>query len=302
MARRPRIDVIVQTSLTLVDSDAAPTQVLTLLAKAYEAKGVDPVLAAEYADDQLSVALIRLQERADELQSEGRSSTWIFNPSDPTYIQGSCYVMEKLDEPETIAAKKRLHHLWKSADVISGLNPLDFERLCTLVLIEIGVSDVFLTARRADQGIDFFGRLSVRSKLAELSGYPPLLDKLTMWVIGQAKQFETSQVATFDLRELVGSIELARAKAYGLEGDRYPMLDMKVADPVIALFFTSGQVSREARILARSSGVLMIDGEAMAHLLAHANVGFHEDGTFDEKLFAAAVKEVVVQQTSSSAG
>lgn len=111
-----------------------------------------------------------------------------------------------------------------------------------------------------------------------------------MWVVGQAKQFNRSQVATFDLRELVGSIQLARAKAYGLDQDRYPTLDIKVADPVIALFFTSGQVSKEARILARKSGVIAVDGELLAHLLSWARIGFDADDVFDPSLFLEEVR------------
>jgi hypothetical protein len=100
-----------------------------------------------------------------------------------------------------------------------------------------------------------------------------------------------SQVATFDLRDLVGSIELARAKAYGLEGDRYPELDIKVVDPLIAMFFTSGVASREARILARRSGVLVVDGEVLAHILAWAGVGFDADQHFDNANFTSLIQE-----------
>lgn len=291
--RKPRIDVIVEHVVSVIDIDAPPTSILVLLSQAYEAKGVaDPVEAREYAEESRTVALTRLERMAEQRQADGRSSPWDFNPSDPSHLQGSCYVMELLDDAETVAAKDRLRQTWTSTSVIAGLHPLDFERLCILVLQALGATDIFLTPRRADQGIDFFGKLPVRSQLADIAGYPPVLDMLTVWLIGQAKQFSTSQVATFDLRELVGSIELARSKAYGLAGDRYPDLDLKVADPVIALFFTSGQVSREARILARRSGVLMVDGEALAHLLAHAQIGFDDDGNFDPVLFRDLVQAV----------
>ena len=290
MMRKPRIDSVLELVVATMAVDAGPKRVLNLLTEAYVAKGVPELEALEYADQSEAPAIERLQRIADERAQDGRTITWQFNPSDPSHIQGACYVMS-LDAPVVVAAKQRLKQLWESLEVISGLDPLDFERLCLVVLSLMGVHNVTLTPRRADQGIDFFGRLSVKSELASIAGYPPVLDMLTMWVVGQAKQFQTSQVATFDLRELVGSIELARAKAYGLAGDRYPHLDMKVADPVIALFFTSGQVSREARILARRSGVIAIDGELLAHLLSWGSVGFNTQQSFDRELFLEAVAE-----------
>jgi hypothetical protein len=148
--RKPRIDVVIDRLIACIEVDAPPRPITRLLRDTYVSLGVEEVSAGEYADQVQSAALTRLENLRAEPESDGRTSTWQFNPSDGGHIQGSCYIMEALDGPEVVAAKGRRKQIWASLEVISDLDPLDFEALCRVVLDRVGVHDIELTPRRAD--------------------------------------------------------------------------------------------------------------------------------------------------------
>ncbi|MFD5975214.1 restriction endonuclease [Streptomyces bacillaris] len=177
-----------------------------------------------------------------------------------------------VDDEDTASRKRRRSITHGLASAIGQLEPTEFEKLCVIALESLGAYEVKLTPYRADQGIDFYGRLRIGSALADIAGYPPVFDKFCVWVIGQAKHFEATQVATFDLRELVGSVQLARSGEYGSVNDRYPDMKIRSCDPIFSLFMTSGTISREAWTLCRNSGVIAIDGDSFSHILSETTI------------------------------
>lgn len=108
---------------------------------------------------------------------------------------------------------------------------------------------------------------------------------LDVWMVGQAKHYQKTQVSTPDLRELVGSVQLARAKAFADGGAALQGLDLKVCDPVFYLFFTTGTISRDGYKLLDASGMISMNGAQIAAFLADNDIGVVQ-GVFDT---AAAV-------------
>lgn len=107
------------------------------------------------------------------------------------------------------------------------------------VLKLIGARNIKLTKETRDEGIDFYGRLLVADLIKPSSAFRfrPFESFLEIWLVGQAKHYRAIKVATPDLRELVGSVELASSCAFAdLDPDKYPDLRIRVADPVFMLF------------------------------------------------------------------
>lgn len=287
-SRKPSIGKALAEMTSAIGVDDSPERLRTLLADAYVRLGVRDIQAAEVADREFKPARARLQRMAEEYIRDGRSSTWTFSDDDPESIQGVAFTLASDDEA-MIVSKKRLGARASAVAAMASLTPTQFENLCKLVLEQMGVEDQGITPYRSDQGIDFYGRLRTSSPLLDVPLYPPVLRNLRMWLIGQAKHYQDGQVATFELRDLVGATALARAKAYSLAGDRYPALEILPADPVISIFLTSGRISSEARMLGRRSGVILMDGDAIVHLLTHAGIGFDAEDRFDPALFGSVI-------------
>ena len=108
---------------------------------------------------------------------------------------------------------------------------------------------------------------------------------MKVWLVGQAKHYDASQVSTKDIRELVGSVSLARTKTYAGSKDPLARLQMRSCDPVVYLFFTTGRISRDARDLLQKAGVVGMDGGQLAIFLADCGVGLDEEGHFCREEF-----------------
>jgi hypothetical protein len=242
------------------------------------------------ADEKASVWMeeIRLhldRHLADCLQL-GRQPRYAFNSSSGYMIQGACFV-EPLDSPQVRAQKLNRRHWQDYHEALRQLDPRQFEVLCAKVLGLLGVPDPRLTPYQKDQGIDFYGRLSVGDLVGHGAVFPTFETKLVVWLIGQAKHFLHSQVATPDIRELVGSATLGRVRAF-VHRDAFPDMSIRVCDPVVMLFFTTGQISSDGWSLCNVSGVAAMDGEMLAAFLADKGIGIHTDegvGRFDLDVF-----------------
>lgn len=138
-----------------------------------------------------------------------------------------------------------------------------------------------MTPHSIDEGIDFYGVLNL-SDLSNKSSKPifPIFESsLKVWLIGQAKHYQKTKVATPDIREFVGSTNLGRSKVYSsVDSDKYKDLDIKVCDPVFMLFFTTGEISSFGWRLVRRSGVIAMDGERLATFLADKGIGVTDNG------------------------
>jgi hypothetical protein len=215
----------------------------------------------------------------------GRIPEFEFNSSTQEMLQGPCFIEPADDAPVRAAKERRLSQADYYA-ALRRLTPEQFEVLCRGLLSLIGVLEPEVTRRSHDEGIDFFGKWDLGERLKSLIDLPGAHRLLSVWLVGQAKRYNSTDVATPDIRELVGSVTLARAKAFSRPNDPYPELSLRVCDPVFFMFATSGKMSRDSWELLKQSGVIGFDGVMVAALLADHSVA-QVAGKFDSSSFEA---------------
>lgn len=225
--------------------------------------------------------LVYLRRELDAAAQQSRPVRFALNSSSEYLIQGACFI-EPNDPPDIQAAKRNrlyyLHHL----EWLRGVSPEVFECVCRGVITMIGATDAHLTPRSGDQGIDFYGKLQLRGRLGGVYALGGVDQRLSVWLIGQAKHYASIRVATPDLRELVGSVELARTRSFAGSGMGLEELQILACDPVFYLFFTTGEISRDGWDLIDKTGMIGLNGEMIAAFLADNGVGLNE-GDFSEE-------------------
>jgi len=240
--------------------------------------------AQEYGERISPAVRVSLGAYLDERNQAGQSYRFEFNASSNYMIQGACFV-SPTDSASLGEAKRRRLQSARYPEILRTLTPREFEAVCRGVIVEMGADRATLTRSANDQGIDFFGLLSLRGRLAQSYPLPGFDSTLSVWLVGQAKHYLQTQVATPDIRELVGSVELARAGVYADSGAALAGLDMRRCDPVFYLFFTTGEISKDGWLLLKRSGVIAMDGETLATFLADSGVGVDHVGLLDAGRF-----------------
>jgi hypothetical protein len=270
--------------------DAAPRRLETVASEvAVVVLGKSQAEAADFASHKLAALTSWIEEEVELARRELRHISVALNSSDPAFIQGSSYVQPN-DDPATALAKQNRRHYDRLLLFIRSLTWRDFEACCRGVLSLLGCNDPRMTSASNDQGIDFHGRLSLDGRLDNFSHYPSIDSKLDVWMVGQAKHYTKTKVATPDLRELVGSIQLARSGTYADGGRALEGFTPRVCDPVFYLFFTTGSISRDGVILLKASGMISMDGPQLATFLADNQVG-QTAGVFDQAAAEAWIKK-----------
>ena len=149
----------------------------------------------------------------------------------------------------------------------------------------MGVEKPKLTPQTRDEGIDFYGRLSLETLLRGDRVFPGMERQFAVWLIGQAKHFQAEPVSTLNIRELVGAITLARTRAYSTKPEtRYADLKLRACDPVFAIFITTAEFSNDALALMEKAGIIGMDGEMVAAFLSERSIGIENDA-FSQNLF-----------------
>jgi hypothetical protein len=275
---RPGPSTIVDLIQSGLPVDAPPEALENLISKIVQQHPEWGCVPEEKASLWAPRAKRQLLERWNRSIQYGKQPRFSFNSVSDYKIQGACFV-EPCDPPE-VKEQKRRRLLWRDYYAcLEGLRPEVFERLCSCLLGLLGVPNPVLTPYRADQGIDFFGRMSI----ADVTGHGPLFPvfetSLVFWLVGQAKHYRDSKISTPDLRALAGSVFLGRARAFTI----------RPCDPVIMLFLTTGQISSDGWALCRKAGIVAMDGEMIAAFLADKQVGVMTEGEarhFSPKVFA----------------
>ena len=227
--------------------------------------------------------LLRLE--LSGLNELGRFSPFDFNSSSPYLIQGSAFI-EPRDDAETKASKRRRAQHNTYATALTRLSPRDFEALCAGLLQSLGVHEPVLTPYSADEGIDFYGEWRPGGDQSSGIASAWVQRQLSAWMLGQAKHHSVGRVSTFEIRELVGAVELAKGSAYASASEKYADLRLRVCDPVFYLFFTTGRISSASWRLIASSGIAAMDGSTIANFLAERSIGADQSGVFQEDAFA----------------
>jgi hypothetical protein len=176
----------------------------------------------------------------------------------------------------------------KIAEHIQELSFGEFELFGACLLKELGATQVRVTPHSEDQGIDFFGNMSI----GDVIGVPPSLYRLAhdikLQFVGQAKHYPNRPIGPNHLRELVGAISLARYKLFTSDPEVFSHLELQPFNPIVLLLFTTGRFTRGARHLASEAGIIARSVEQIAIFLADSSVGIRESGgdaDFDEGKF-----------------
>ena len=264
-----------------IDIEAGPRPLRELLCKVIlnEEWESQKSAAEEKAESWEGSALTLIKDALSKPDRFGRPSVLALNSSSDYLIQGAAFV-EGGETQEGIRHKGRRRHIFRLLDAMRSLSAQEFEGFCSKVILEIGAEASITTKLSGDEGIDFFGKLKLKNHIFPEDVAPTLQSQLNVWLIGQAKHYSAIKVATPDIRELVGSVELARHSAFSsLQGSPYPDLDILACDPVFRLFFTTGEISLDGWRLLERSGVVGMDGLMLSAFLCDRGV-CQEEGTF----------------------
>lgn len=265
--------------------NAGPTRVSDLLVEIIIAQSwqADLSVAAEFAERWKSTVLTRLRAELTELAKSGRPAKFSFNSSSDDIIQGACFI-EPLDSMQLIESKRRRLNYYDYHSNLVKLTPNQFECLCGKIIELLGVKEPIVTRASADEGIDFYGKLELGGFLYPNDLSPTIQKQMDIWLVGQAKHYQATQSGTPELRELVGAIELGRAKVFGSKISPLLEMEIRVVDPVFAIFITTGTISANGWTLLKRSGVVGFDGEMVAAFLADRGAGM-SGAVFCEKDF-----------------
>jgi len=238
---------------------------------------------AELAEKWLVRFKVSIRDEIQKLRYNHHFCHYELNSANDDYIQGACFV-EPTDKDDVACGKNKRANMCRFEEAFKAITPKDFEFLCGRVLGLLKVEEGFVSRTTADQGIDFFGRVPF-GEILKPSAIPHGAERLLkIWLVGQAKHYHATQVSTKDIRELVGSVSLAKSKVYAGAKDPLSDLQMRTCDPVFFLFFTTGTISRDAWDLLNKSGVVAMDGTQLAVFLADHGVAIKNDkfdpGTF----------------------
>jgi len=265
--------------------------------------GLPPLQAAERAE-QVAPAVARLiDQRSHEAERSGVVATLVLIGAASDSVAGTCHVLPTDALPLSAVKEGRLN----ARDLLTAIQGLDysqFERFGRRVLFELGATDARVTKHAGDQGIDFYGHLSVGALMALPTPFFRLAHEVRLSFAGQAKHYPTSTIGPNVVRELIGSVALARTKTFSAEtDDLFEGSHIKPFSPVMPLLFTTGKVSRGAYALSDAAGIVVKSGEQIATFLADLRVGIDpatskfnsalfSDWLADERLPAAVERHV----------
>ena len=205
-------------------------------------------------------------------------------------VHGSLLVFPD-DDSDSAAAKMWRRESNTVLSVIQSLSFDNFERFGTAVLGELGCLEPMVTRRAGDQGIDFYGEVSIGGLRGEGLGGKGLMHSARTVILGQAKHYPNRNIGPKEVRELVGALSLARTSTFSRQGlDLLDKVVLRPNTPTLALLFTTGDFTAGARYLASEAGVVVCSGLQLAIFLADCQVGMKATGegaTFDEAVFHA---------------
>lgn len=171
------------------------------------------------------------------------------------------------------------------------LDPTKFEQLCGQILDAVGCQEVYVTTAQKDDGVDVMAKLALRSWSDGLAvdgvGLHQIIGGIHFLVYGQAKRYsEANKVTQEEVQRLEGSWKSVRNAYFqrNLAKDREVALNRigyRPADPVLLLMATTSEFTRGAHVKGKDLGVVLLDGQQIAHLLATLGLCIEEiDGSY----------------------
>lgn len=246
-----------------------------------------PTTAAELSEKLKSKIVVEITERAEAAIESGSFSTLDLRNNE-TAVHGTLHLFPGEDASVTSAKRNRqqAHRLLRA---IKALDFSDFEKLGGAVLRELGCTTPRVTRHSSDQGIDFYGEVSIGEVLKQHAHLFYLMHATRTVIVGQAKHYPTRTIGPSVVRELVGALSLARTSSFSKpEIDLFDKMELKPFSPALAMLFTTGEFTRGACQLAKEAGILLYSGWQISVFLADCKVGMRSVGDaleFDEPSF-----------------
>lgn len=252
--------------------------------------GASLLVASEKASEFLPKIKKIITDRHSKCEDKGTSAALTITGSVGDVVCGAYHIMA-LDDVPTTRAKKNRAYVNDLHTALKNLTFSEFEKFGKRILFELGAGYAKVSPHSNDQGIDFFGKFN----FGEFHGLPKPFYKLAhdvnLLFAGQAKHYPNAALGPNIVRELIGAVSLARTKTHSKDGlDLFQDLEIRPFSPVVALLFTTGNLSSGAVHLAASAGMIAKDGKQLAAFLADQGVGIVDDpggSRFDKAQFCS---------------
>ena len=231
-----------------------------------------PIRAAEQAERMEERVRQRITEKHQEMEHAGTIPVVIVHHASRRQVVGSCWV-SPTDTQAVAAVKQARVHVQQILAALRALTPDQFEHFGSRILRELGAEQVQVTRRTGDNGVDFYGFLSLGGIMQHPPAICQLAHNIQLLFAGQAKHYPDNPIGPATVREMIGAIALARFKVYSSEPDFFEAFKLLPYNPLITLLFTTGRFTKGAMEIADSAGVIARSGEQLATFLADRNVG-----------------------------
>ena len=246
-------------------------------------EGLSEIAAFEIGSNLMIPARDELSQIIEANRKAGIMTTCELIGSERTIIVGSAY-QRPTDTEEKRAFRETIPFHNKILKCLSTLEPADFEKFCRKLLLHMGASVSYTTKQSGDEGIDFLAKISLSNsfKQVDIANFE---DNFCITIFGQAKRYDRERkVGTPEIRELIGSfIVLQYQDIYDINNSfqywKHDIGKLRLCDPALCLFMTTGQFSLPAVQLADRTGVVTKDGKQIATYIATNKIGFETEPT-----------------------
>lgn len=139
---------------------------------------------------------------------------------------------------------------------VEKVNHNDFEIVCSLLFKKLLKDNSFEIRKSSrDDGVDFYGYYECNGVDDKLSDFM----NINAWYIGQAKQYaEHRHIGTYYLRELIGTITLAKYNIWSTKKNNYTIKVMPDHN-IVPVFITTSRYSSDAWTIAEQFNIKLLD-------------------------------------------
>lgn len=136
----------------------------------------------------------------------------------------------------------------------------NFEILGSILFeVLLGSLTVEHRSQSRDGGIDFYGNFISQSCATNSESLTDFLD-INSWYIGQAKYYKfENKIGTSYLRELIGTIELAKKNIWATAAGHNHFTSIKHYNHIVPIFLTSSYYSRDSYKIADEFNIKFFD-------------------------------------------
>ena len=195
-----------------------------------------------------------LQRRIQECDEKGVTPNFRFSELSENRLIGS------LRSEREEAIRSKLLHRGGFYQFLNSLNWKTFENLCLYIMQLYNFKKYDVGKRTKDGGLDFFGFYVPNVKGARYMGF---LSDMNLRIFGQAKHRNKISIGEGEILKFHSQYrdflnEAGRAYSFVLSNCRW---FLKTKGPLIPLFFTNSNFSRDAKKYADRYGIITRDGE-----------------------------------------